>query len=183
MAEGVNKGTHKFTDRHGREWDLTITLNEAWRVDKAEFDGVSEVDIKFTKPSDEMFKEIIDNNQLMFAVIWYVILPQAEQKDIDYESFCDGIDGSCVWEATMSLMESLQDFFPQARTVLSPMVKMTKRVLAEAKEESIELEAAVTKVLENSLAKSREERDQKRKEASEKLGVEFGLSPASSASD
>lgn len=171
MAEGINAGGHKFTDRHSNEWDVTITLNEAWRVDKAEFDGVTDVDICFTRPNEDMLPELIGNSQLMFAVMWYVIEPQADERELNYEQFCSGIDGSCIWEAHMAFMEALQDFFPDARTVLLPLTTLLKKKLAESEALAPKAMEEVTAAMEKAMAKYEEEARAKAKAAREKLGT------------
>lgn len=124
-----------FTDKKGREWDTTIDLEIAQRIDASDFSMFTDSKTSFLKGDKTFFSELISNTSLMFAVIWAIVIDQAASRlDIDptinpddaQKEFVKGIGGQQIEDARMSLMESLGDFFPAGKTGLLKLAEQFK---------------------------------------------------------
>ena len=120
---GHNSRNHTFRDRLGREWDVTLTLASAQRIDRSDFTELTKMEVKILQPSKELFSELLTNKPLAMGVIWAIVHRQAEQMqppvtDLD---FLEAIDGRAVTDALAAFWETLADFFPQAKTAISDM--------------------------------------------------------------
>ncbi|MEX2091388.1 MAG: hypothetical protein WD971_01860, partial [Pirellulales bacterium] len=66
-------------------------------------------------------------------VLYVLILPQAEEKNVTDEQFASALGGDTLTEATTALLEALCDFFQEPqRTFLRMVLAATKRKQAEA---------------------------------------------------
>lgn len=117
---GHNARAYTFTDRYGREWDVTLTLGSAKRVDASDFSELWDKTVSFIAPSKELFQELMTNKPLAMGIVWAIIKPQADELEppLSAEAFLDSLDGDALSEAINSLWETLASFFPQAKTVI-----------------------------------------------------------------
>lgn len=117
----------KFTDAEGREWDLSISLTDAKRVESADFSLVYPGDVSLLEPPKELFQAILSHVPLQFALIYVLVHPQAEELGVGEEAFCDAIDGTCLLPAKQALWEAITDFFPALKTSLARLFEVQKK--------------------------------------------------------
>lgn len=129
----------KFTDALGREWNLTITLAAAQRIDQCDFSDLIDEPISFLDPSKDFFQLLLNKTSLQFAIIWCIIEPAAKSQGITQEDFCEAILPPQLNEAKQALWRAIADFFPQLRTSLTRLgeihlkhLKTVDQKLAEA---------------------------------------------------
>jgi hypothetical protein len=67
----------KFTDRKGRVWELDLDLLTCLEIDKTDFSSLDVPEFSMLEPSQELYKAIIANTRLMFAIIWVIVQKQA----------------------------------------------------------------------------------------------------------
>lgn len=132
-----------FTDLKGREWDLTITLAAAERIDNCDYSDLTKKPFSILSPSDDFFTDCITNTPLIFAMIWNIINKNPNEPIITQEEFKDSLNGTLIYEAKERFWEALVDFFPEMRITLSELVngyklaqrELDKRVSMIAKEQ------------------------------------------------
>lgn len=132
---GHNARSVTFTDRFSRQWDVTLTLASARRVDASDFSELWKGSVSFLEPSKELFTELITNRPLAMAVVWAICSKQAKEQygdEFTEEDFIEGLDGSSMEEAIDGLWETLSRFFPQAKTALSELQAIRKDMIAKA---------------------------------------------------
>ncbi|MCA9190096.1 MAG: hypothetical protein KDA99_30935, partial [Planctomycetales bacterium] len=133
MSDNFNAGQLSFVDKEGHEWDVTITLAEAMRIDRVDFSAYTEHPVSMLRPSEEFKKELLDNPPLLFALMYYAVKPQADMLGLDEESFCQRIDGSCIEEACVAMLRSVANFIRAMATVLLPLADGLERAIAESR--------------------------------------------------
>jgi len=153
----MNDGRFTFTDAKGRQWDVSLSLGIARRIENADFSAIYSEPISMIEPTEGFFHAMLGARpSLAAALIWVTVLPQAEQQlgleqrkdesQADYherleEAFLEGIDGPTWSTAKKTFRESVLDFFHDQRTALLRLVEAIDR--AEAlKAELVEQEAA-----------------------------------------
>jgi hypothetical protein len=107
-----------FKDTSGREWLVTLNVAQVKRV--RERLGVNLADLQegnlLTRLADPV---------LLVDVLFVLVQPQAEEKNITDEQFAAGLGGDTLADAATALLEALCDFFPQ------PTRLMLRKVLAQ----------------------------------------------------
>lgn len=68
---------NQYTDRRGRTWSLTLDLPTALRIDKSDFSDITDAKFSILKPGQDMYRLIVADAHLMFAVIWAMVQDQA----------------------------------------------------------------------------------------------------------
>jgi hypothetical protein len=128
--------TFKFTDRLGREWDLTMTVAGANRIDRMEYDldalKIEKVP-SMLKPEKELFLSILHNTPLMLSMVWALVGPQvkklqaagsmASEMDEAEIDFAEGFNGQTIQTCRETFWSALADFFPDHQIVLSTLIK------------------------------------------------------------
>jgi hypothetical protein len=96
----------RFTDRHGREWGLTLTVG---LVKTLRENGL---DLNALLRSGEAMGDLLaaDPEQLVAAMRHTVVPPPGRDE------FEDGLDGDALHRAITALLEEAADFFPWSRT-------------------------------------------------------------------
>ena len=134
--------TTTFKDAKGREWDTKLTLGTARQIDRSDFTALGlPPDFTILKPSREFFTTMLTDPQIMFALVWAVVHPQAKNhKDFpsvetDYDNaemeFVSAIDGDALERGRAAFWRAISDFFPKQKTAL--LTLMRKYTEAEGK--------------------------------------------------
>lgn len=122
-----NAGRFTFKDAKGRPWDTTLTLGAANRVDAADLSAVYKGEACLAEPSEEFLVALTMRPSVIAAVVWLIVLPQAEKLGVDEQSFVDAIDRPALDRLKEALWGSLCDFFPDLASGLSQMIQAQKR--------------------------------------------------------
>ena len=154
-----------FKDNQGREWNLAINVDAVKRVR-------SLLDVNLLDVTDgKLLERIASDEVLMVDLVYALLKPEADSRDISDEDFGRAMAGDAIDRAYEAFLEELTDFFrnPARRELLKKALKklgdLEAKVLAVAQErlESGELEAKLEEALRTS-------------------GSSSGSSPGSSAS-
>jgi hypothetical protein len=145
---GIGEFMKTFKDNAGRVWTISIDVSAVKRV--RTLLNVNLLDVIDGKLIERLAGDIV----LLCDVLFALVKPEAETKNISDEDFGRSMAGDSIEHATAAFLEELVDFFPGARRKLlaKALAKMKtweeKAVaLAEKKLESPELDAAVEKAM------------------------------------
>jgi hypothetical protein len=91
-----NSDTTIFTDAKGNEWDLSINLGAAERIERADFSSIiDDRKVSFFNPDQKFFSSVILDTRCIALMIWCVIKPKAEQMGIRHQRvYSKPTDGS-----------------------------------------------------------------------------------------
>lgn len=156
----MNEGKFAFTDRHGRHWDTTLTLLAARRVDNSDFKLIYKEPLSILEPSKENLEALVGNVNLITAIVWAIVKPQADALQLDEDAFVDGIDGRTLNDMKEAFWGALADFFQERGTALSTLIQMQKRAqnriltLLSAEQENMnqQLDSAVEQEFSNAMS-------------------------------
>jgi hypothetical protein len=156
-----------FTDRHGRTWDLELTLGSARRIDASDYSALTDRQIVILRPDKEVFGELLTNTPLLCAVAWTVAKPQADKLPCpecgckggpcDYcngtgtfseSSFVDGLTATAISDLRRALWESLCRFFPDRKTALSICLRQYEAGVEAAGQELAGMEREIGEEIE-----------------------------------
>jgi hypothetical protein len=125
-----------FTDRKGREWDLTLDLRTARYIDTCDFSNFVPEKFSILRPDKKLFWTFFEDSGLLFAIVWAIVQEQAEsyhrvgafpspkEEPAAAElEFVSGINGKAREEGRQAFVEALTDFFPEQETVLSTLTR------------------------------------------------------------
>jgi hypothetical protein len=143
-----NAGRFTFIDRCGHEWDVTLTIGAASRVDSADFSVVFSGPVCLAEPTQELLAALVTKNSLIAAVVWAIVQPQAHslgtaEQPFTEEQFVERIDRLTLDRLKEAFWGSLCDFFPDLASGFSEMRSAEKRARTmiqqkiEAKKETI----------------------------------------------
>jgi hypothetical protein len=157
----------KFTDAKGREWDCSLNMGIARRVDDSDYSVVTDLDRwTITSPSKEFFNEILTNRAFAAALVFTIVYPQAKANgynmqyydpadpdtyDKAQEDFLEAIKGSTLEAMAEALWRSLIDFFPQQAAVLSMLKRKEKQLREKTDEYILAMEEKLGEDIEESL--------------------------------
>jgi hypothetical protein len=182
-----------FTDKYGVEWDLSLDLASAKRIDNTDFSEVTEIKFAFLNPEREFFAELFQNVSFAAAMAFVIVQDQLDkllprvQEDIDGEPnrevlelyFIKGLSGQALRDLHRTLLRAVGDFFPGQQTVLSifqtKLEKIETRLQAEMEALAPEMDRKLDEEMENRSAGATQELSNKLKQP---LG-EMSSSPAS----
>lgn len=178
-----------FTDAAGREWDLTINLGVAKRIDASDFTNLTTEQLCFVTPNKRTFGMLLRSDALLFAVIWVVIQKQLAKKakagefpidpNTNYDEaeleFVESIEGETKTLAREAFWRSLGNFFPEHQTVLSTLMQQYKKATEKLATKIASLEPEVEALLEMELDDAVETLREKLKASRTKPGVTSGL--------
>lgn len=130
-----------FTDSKNRRWDVSLNLAAAKRIDNSNFDSVTKLrDFSFLNPDKNLLAEIVNNKQLLVAMIWAVV-HTAAAKQLDLEetatpedaeiAFLEGFDGATLDLARDAFIGAMSDFFREHKTVLSTLIQQRNAGIAK----------------------------------------------------
>jgi len=150
-----------FTDKKGRNWDVSLTLGGARRIDASDFSEVTSKRFSILRPDKHLLSDILTDTPLLFAIIWALVQPQAQASGVDEAEFLDGLDGPSIQAGREAFWEALSDFFPEHATALSTLLsqyqKAGKRIAAELAAMETEIEAVVSEEVATQTEKLRKE--------------------------
>ncbi|MFG0262177.1 MAG: hypothetical protein ACF788_07290 [Novipirellula sp. JB048] len=160
----------KFIDRRGRVWIVDIDNTTLRRVQAL-------TDVRLLDAIDgDLITQLSSDPLILGDVLFAICKPQADQQDIDDESFAEGLAGDSIDEACKALVDALVAYFPESR----------RRLLRKAadKQKMIETRglAAIEKRLDDPKLVDRIVEDIERKLAVPTSSDSSSDSPASSAS-
>jgi len=100
-----------FTDTAGRTWTVTVNVDGIKRVR-------SLVNINLLDVLDDgckLLADLHDDPVLLVDVLYCLCKPEADRLQVTDEQFGRAMSGDALLQAAGALLESLSDFFPQAR--------------------------------------------------------------------
>lgn len=110
-----------FVDASGREWSVTITVEEIAAVKEA-------LDVHLTKIVDDDIKKLFDliaDPIQCVDVLWVVCRSQAESRGIDQRQFAKGFSGESFEQAGRCLVRAVFGFFPPSRR--DPLLRLVEK--------------------------------------------------------
>lgn len=156
-----------FIDRHGRTWDLELTLGSARRIDASDYSALTDRQIVILRPDKEVFGELLTNTPLLCAVAWTIAKPQADKMpcpecgckggQCDYcnqsgtfseSSFVDGLTATAISDLRRAIWESLCRFFPDRKTALSICLRQYEAGVEAAGQELAGMEREIGEEIE-----------------------------------
>ena len=160
----------KFIDRRGRVWIVDIDNTTLRRVK-----ALTDVRLLDAVEGD-LVTQLSSDPLLLGDVLFAICKPQADQQDVDDESFAEGLAGDSIDEACKALVDALVAYFPESR----------RRLLRKAADKQKQIEkrglAAIEKRLDDPNLVDRIVEDLERKLAVPKLNDSLSDSPESSES-
>ena len=120
-----------FTDNAKRQWNISVTIDAVKRVK-----SLLDVDL-MEAATGKLIQELSDNPVLLCDVIYCIVKPQADEKNITDEEFGKAMAGDAIDQATSAFLEDLVNFFPSRKR------GMLQKVLLKLKN----LEAIATEVV------------------------------------
>lgn len=126
-----------FKDAKGNTWDINIATGEV--------KALRNVGVDIVARDGSGISSLADPVNLCEA-LWCLCRKQAETRNITEEDFFSSFHGDSIVDATTALMDSIADFFPQARRVLLQRVKAIsetadRAILKEAESVITEMES------------------------------------------
>ena len=129
---------HTFNDTQGRTWTVTINVDAIRRVR-----ALLNINLLETVEG-KLLERLITDPVLLCDILFALIQPEAEAKQVSDEDFGRALGGDVLDHATTALLEELVDFFPSGRR------QVFRKALEKLKQlEGIALETA-TRRLESS---------------------------------
>ena len=99
----------KFIDRRGRVWIVDIDNTTLRRVRAL-------TDVRLLDAIDgDLVTRLSSDPLLLGDVLFAICKPQADQQDVDDESFAEGLAGDSIDEACKALVDALVAYFPESR--------------------------------------------------------------------
>lgn len=134
----------EFVDRQGRIWDLTMTMGAAHLIDHSDYSALSPKKISILNPDKETFSRLMEDSNLLWAVIWTIVQPQVERilgidpkKDYDKaeQEFLLALDGPAIQRGKTAFWRAVADFFPDQKTALLALLQGQEAAQKELNEE------------------------------------------------
>jgi hypothetical protein len=101
-----------FTDTQGRVWTIAVTVDAVKRVR-----SLTGTDLLAVAGGD-LLERLSTDPILLADVIYAVVRPEAEAKQVSDADFGRALAGDTISAATTALLQDLVDFFPAPRRVL-----------------------------------------------------------------
>ena len=119
-----------FTDNAGRTWTITINVDAIKRVR-----GLLQVNL-LEVIEGKLIDRLIGDPVLLCDVLFALVKPEAETKQISDEDFGRAMAGDSIDHATTALLEELVSFFPSPRdrANLNRVLQATWRVMDKARD-------------------------------------------------
>ena len=118
-----------FTDNAGRSWNISVTVDAVKRVR-----SLLDVDL-MEAAGGKLIQELSDNPVLLCDVIYCIVKPEADAKQISDEDFGKAMAGDAIDQATSAFLEDLVNFFPsRRREMLAKVLTKLKNLEAIAAE-------------------------------------------------
>ena len=139
---------HTFTDTRDRHWEISLTLGAAKRV--RDLLGINLLEPEAGDPP--LLTRLGTDPILLLDVIFCIVKPQADQRNVTDLDFGESLGGDVVLAAQKALYEELIDFFrrsgradrAQALATQQRVIELAvRRTLTEI--ETLDLEKAMAK--------------------------------------
>ena len=118
-----------FTDNAGRSWNISVTVDAIKRVR-----SLLDVDL-MEAAAGKLIQQLADNPVLLCDVIYCIVKPQADEREITDEDFGKAMAGDAIDQATSAFLEDLVNFFPsRKREMLQKVLVKLKNLEAIAAE-------------------------------------------------
>ena len=98
-----------FTDNAGRSWDISVTVDAVKRVR-----SLLDVDL-MEAAAGKLIQQLADSPVLLCDVIYCIVKPQADERNISDEEFGRAMAGDAIDQATSAFLEDLVNFFPSRK--------------------------------------------------------------------
>lgn len=153
-----------FKDKTGAEWDCAITTGAIKRVIK-----LCQIDLTklFEDEEATAVRQLLADPLVIADVIYAVVKPQADARDITDEQFGELLPGMLMAEANSALMDALQVFFSALNSDMGDIWRDTldkyrrgksvvwSRTLQSLRDQTFNPEDEANKAFERELAKRR----------------------------
>jgi len=113
-----------FTDSAGLTWEVTVNVGAVRRV--RDLLGVDLMDVA----GGDLLDRLADDPVLLVDVLYVLVKPQADAKDVSDEDFGRGMVGGVLDDAASALMKELLGFFPSAQRARA-LGKMARKIEAQ----------------------------------------------------
>lgn len=136
-----------FTDALGNEWDLTINMGAAERIERADFSAIiTSRKVSFFNPDKDFLNSVITDMRCIALMIWCIIKPKADKLGILHHRVYDGekqtspddavyfedmLGGDTLYAAKSAFWEACSVFFQQRGISLRPFMDTLKTIQAE----------------------------------------------------
>jgi len=115
-----------FTDVQGRAWEVAVNYGAMRRVRESLSVNLMEV------VGGELLQRITSDPVLLIDILYWVLKPQADERNISINDFAEIFDGDTVYNASMALRDSIINFFPKdKRAAAKRMVERVDRIADE----------------------------------------------------
>ncbi len=101
---------HTFLDNQGRSWSIRVDVNAIRRVREQ-----LGVDLNSILSDNSVMIELAGDVCKLVDVIYVLVKPQCDMKQVDAEAFGASLVGDAIDAATEALLDAIVDFFPQSR--------------------------------------------------------------------
>ena len=149
----------EIRDDEGRPWRITLNVSALMRIrDSVTYEAEVENDdgtkTKQTGPLDLADIGSIDKTltvlKLQYTklgeILWAILEPQANEKNISRDSFLDGLRGDALEEAAQAMEAELIDFFPKRHRQMVQLMAEKYDELTVAMVEQAEQQMAAVNV-------------------------------------
>ncbi len=116
-----------FQDNAGRTWTVAVNVDGIRRV--RSLLNVNLLDV--LDDGCKLLAQLHDDPVLLVDVLYCLCKPEADAQQISDEQFGKSMSGDALLNAATALLESLSDFFPQARqrAAMKELVAKTGQVV------------------------------------------------------
>jgi hypothetical protein len=165
----IGEAPFTFKDKNGKEWDATLTLGGARRIDQSDFSALTDKKFSILVPEKGVFMEVLTNSSLVFAMIWAINqdrvqenlgIDPAENPEEAELAFLDSLDGSAITAGRRAFWGALSAFFPAHKTALLTLIQQLAKTEAkiglEIRALIPDLERVMNKEIKNEVAKARD---------------------------
>lgn len=128
----------KFKDKTGKEWDLSMTLQDAWMIEEYDFQQKVEK-IQLIPPQDDLFTARLTDSKTLFGMAWIILQNQIRDhnqietdqslKIKDELDLAKRLDGRSINSLRSAMWESLINFFPDHAISLRALTERFSRVV------------------------------------------------------
>jgi len=119
----------EFKDEEGRPWQLKVNVASIKRV--RDLTGIDLLEAVEGETMQRLVQNPVDLCNVMFALV----KPQADEKNVTDEKFGEGMAGEAIDRAVVAFLEELTDFFPEPRrSLLKKAVQKINQMMTIAAE-------------------------------------------------
>ena len=161
-----------FTDAKGRNWDVSLSLAGAMRIDRSDYSELTTKQFSMLKPDKELLLDVLTDTPLLFAMIWALVQPQAEKligitdPEKAEAEFLEGLNGQAIQAGREAFWGAVADFFPEHQTALLTLLgqyqKAGQRVAMEIKAMEADIESLISEQVNREAANLRRSLDRMR---------------------